>query len=123
LALKMLERVRPSISAQAVNSEPITLGLWLANWLTVGGDLSYPAVSRVVQRLWYMQQENGCWLSGPIKRVARTIPLRAWARSDSGRLYVDDQCLVATVTVFDGLRLLAEKLEQEDKLVRDFGSG
>ena len=58
-----------------------------------------------------MQQDDGGWLSVPIRRVARTKLLRQWARSDSGSLYLDSQCLVTTSTVIEGVRAVRQALK------------
>ena len=105
-----IEKARSSISGYTTPSEPFILGLWLSSWFESDGSVSYPSVKRILYHLWSQQQEDGRWLSQPIKRIARTKLLRPWARSDAGKLYLDPQCLVTTTAVIEGLFKLRKEL-------------
>jgi len=109
-----LKGARPSISAHAVSNEPFILGLWLSSWFAAQGNVHYPSVDRILYNLYSQQQEDGKWLSSPIKRIAKTKLLRPWARSDSGCLYLDSQCLITTTTVIEGLKSLRQALILKD---------
>lgn len=96
---------RPSVSAQAIPSEPFILGTWLSCWVECGGSLNHPAIARVVESLCD-QQENGGWRGGPVRRIARPKLQRPWARSDSGRMLYDLNGFITTALVIDGLHML-----------------
>lgn len=110
-AISAVKYARPSISAQAIPDEPFILGLWLSAWFASQGVVYYPSVDRILRHLCSLQQDDGRWLSVPIKRVARTKLLRPWARSDSGKLYLDPQCLITTITVIEGIKALRQALK------------
>lgn len=110
-AAKAVRDARPSVSAHATPDEPFILGLWLSSWFAAHGNVYYPSVDRILYHLRSQQQEDGRWLSVPIRRIARTKLLRPWARSDSGRLYLDSRCLITTTTVIEGLRALRRALK------------
>jgi hypothetical protein len=112
LAVKCVTSTRPSISAQAIPNEPFLLGLWLGSWVGVNGSVFYPSIHRIINSLRSQQQQDGCWLSVPIRRVAMTKLLRPWARSDSGRLYMDQECLITTTTTINGLNALRDYIKQ-----------
>lgn len=109
--VKAIKDARPSVSDQATPDEPFVLGIWLSSWFAAQGNVFYPSVDRILAHLRSQQQEDGRWLSVPIRRIARTKLLRPWARSDSGRLYLDSQCLITTTTVIEGLRALRQALK------------
>lgn len=110
-AIKAVRDARPSVSAQATPDEAFVLGLWLSSWFAAHGNVYYPSVDRIFWQLRSQQQEDGRWLSVPIRRIARTKLLRPWARSDSGRLYLDSKCLITTTTVIEGLRVLRRAMK------------
>jgi hypothetical protein len=56
-----------------------------------------------VEALSAQQRESGSWPSVPSRRIARTKLRRPWARSDSGKLFVDGACVFTTATVVSGL--------------------
>ena len=109
-AVQSVKNARPSISAQVAPDEPFVLGLWLSSWFAAQGNVYYPSVDRILCHLRSHQQEDGRWLSVPIKRIARTKPLCPWAHLDTGRLYLDSKCLITTATVIEGLRALRQAL-------------
>jgi len=104
-------RARSFISAYAVPDEPFLLGLWLTSWFAAKGDFSYPSVDRVVCHLSSLQQEDGRWLSVPLRQIARTKSRRSSAPFGMGKLYLDMQCLITTATVIEGLRALQRALK------------
>jgi hypothetical protein len=106
-----LEAGRDSILASAVSGDPYLLGLWLSSWLGAGGSPRWPSVERIVRHLQWQQRSDGRWLAVPMKRIAKTKLVRPWARSDSGRLYLDRSCLITSATVMEGLLALRSALE------------
>lgn len=105
-----INSARPSISAWALPDEAFAIGLWLDSWIFSNGSVGYPSIERIIYHLSLSQQDDGCWLSVPIRRIARTKLLRHWARADSGRIFTDTQCLVTTATVVKGLYSLRKSL-------------
>jgi hypothetical protein len=102
---------RDSILATAVPDDPYALGLWLSSWLGAGGSPYWPSVERIIRHLQWQQRSDGRWLAVPMKRIARTKLVRPWARSDSGRLYLDGSCLITSATVMEGLLALRDALD------------
>jgi len=109
---KSVIHARASTSAQAIPDEPFVLGVWLGSWASTGGSALYPSVHRIVSHLRSLQQQDGRWLSVPVRRIALTKLLRPWARSDSGRLYMDQECLITTAMTIEGLNSLREVINR-----------
>jgi hypothetical protein len=105
-AANRVQAARRSLSAQAITNEPFLLGLWLSSWFAAQGSMYHTCACRILHSLRSQQQKNGRWLPVPSKRIARTKLRRPWARSDSGTLYLDSDCLITTATVVDGLLAL-----------------
>jgi len=102
---------RDSLLATAVPEVPYVLGLWLSSWLAARGSPHWPSVERIIRHLQRQQRSDGRWLAVPMKRIAKTKLVRPWARSDSGRLYLDGRCLITSATVMEGLLELRNVLE------------
>jgi hypothetical protein len=93
----------PTIQARAVGNNPYGLGLWLSCWDLGGGSWRHSSVRRIVTYLRNSQLEDGRWLSSPTRRLSAAVHLRPWARPDSGQMYIDQNCILTTATVLQGL--------------------
>jgi hypothetical protein len=105
---------RRSVGAQTITNEPFLLGLWLSSWFAAQGSVYHTSAYRILRSLHLQQQKSGRWLAVPIKRIARTKLLRQWARSDSGKLYLDSGCLITSATVIEGLLALRKALKAHE---------
>ncbi len=108
--VRATKRGRAFISSQAIPNEPIVLGLWSTSWVAAHGDVHYPSVDRTLCHLHSLQQKDGRWFSVPLRQAIKTKPHRLWTRSHMGGLYLDNQCLITTATVIEGLKALQKAL-------------
>ncbi len=109
-AVDAVRNALPFISARTIPNEPFVLGLWLNSWFAANGTLSHPSIGRILYHLHSLQQNDGRWLSVPMRRAAMTSLLSPFI-SDSDILYLDPQCLITTTTVIAGLKVLQKALK------------
>jgi Prenyltransferase and squalene oxidase repeat len=103
-----IRRALRFLSSHPVPREPLALGLWLGSWCVVGGDISYPSVSRALAALRELQQPAGRWLGSPNRRIKPNGLPGLPVRLEPEQLWVDGRCLVTTATVAGALQSFLE---------------
>jgi hypothetical protein len=98
------------VLTQAVPDEPCALGLWLGCLFAAKGTPYHPGVPRILQSLEASQQPDGRWLSGPMRRRSPIAAHKGWKQAGAGILMLDEECVVTTAIVMDGLLTAQEGL-------------
>jgi hypothetical protein len=107
----LLDEVRRAITdggsyvvEHPVPKEPCAMGHWLVGLCETQVRKDHTRLRRVIETLNATQQADGSWLSGPVRRIPSTTALQEWARPGSGRLLWDQDCVVSTAMVIEGLQ-------------------